>query len=246
MRRLLTSYALYFNRRHSRSGHLFQNRYKSILCEEDAYLLELVRYIHLNPLRVGLAADLCALDNYPWSGHAVLMGHKSFMGQAVDEVLRLFGTRPLLARRAYSGFITDGLEMGRRDELVGRKTASVDQSGLTGSDPRILGGEEFREVLERQFTLAGRFELRVAVAEVVKRVCDHYGIEAGELAKRTRTSRIADVRSVICYLCVRELGHNGVEVGAAIGLKRAAVSRAAARGAVLVADDNELLNLVNR
>jgi REP element-mobilizing transposase RayT len=53
MRRLLTGYAVYFNRQHSRSGHLFQNRYKSIVCEEEPYLLELVRYIHLNPLRVG-------------------------------------------------------------------------------------------------------------------------------------------------------------------------------------------------
>ena len=51
MRRLLTGYAVSYNRRHRRHGHLFQNRYKSILCQEDTYLLELVRYIHLNPLR---------------------------------------------------------------------------------------------------------------------------------------------------------------------------------------------------
>jgi REP element-mobilizing transposase RayT len=54
MRRLLTGYAIWYNRKHRRYGHLFQNRFKSILCQEDAYLLELVRYIHLNPLRVGL------------------------------------------------------------------------------------------------------------------------------------------------------------------------------------------------
>ena len=50
MRRLLSGYSQAFNRRHKRSGHLFQNRYKSILCEEETYLWELVRYIHLNPL----------------------------------------------------------------------------------------------------------------------------------------------------------------------------------------------------
>lgn len=54
MRRLLTGYALWYNRSRNRHGHLFQNRFKSILCQEDAYLLELVRYIHLNPLRAGL------------------------------------------------------------------------------------------------------------------------------------------------------------------------------------------------
>ena len=62
MRRLLTGYAGYYNRRHRRCGHLFQNRYKSILCQEDSYLKELVRYIHLNPLRAGLVDSLKSLD----------------------------------------------------------------------------------------------------------------------------------------------------------------------------------------
>lgn len=68
MRWLLTGYAVSFNKRHKRAGHLFQNRYKSIPCQEDPYLLELVRYIHLNPLRVQMIKDLVALDSYPYSG----------------------------------------------------------------------------------------------------------------------------------------------------------------------------------
>lgn len=75
MKRLLTGYAMHYNRRHKRCGHLFQNRYKSILCQEDTYLLELVRYIHLNPLRAGLLPDMKALDQYPYSGHSVIMGN---------------------------------------------------------------------------------------------------------------------------------------------------------------------------
>ena len=74
MRRLLTGYAVTFNLRHRRSGHLFQNRYKSIVCQEEAYLLELVRYIHLNPMRAKLVADLNALDRYRFCGHGPLMG----------------------------------------------------------------------------------------------------------------------------------------------------------------------------
>jgi hypothetical protein len=58
MRRVLTGYAISFNRRYQRHGQLFQNRYKSIICQEDAYLLELVRYIHLNPLRAKIVVDL--------------------------------------------------------------------------------------------------------------------------------------------------------------------------------------------
>jgi REP element-mobilizing transposase RayT len=62
MRRLLTGYAVKFNRRYHRHGQLFQNRYKSILCQEDIYLKELVRCIHLNPLRAALVPDMKALD----------------------------------------------------------------------------------------------------------------------------------------------------------------------------------------
>ena len=64
MCRLMTGYAVTLDKRHKRSGHLFQNRYRSIVCEEDPYLLELIRYIHLNPLRAGLVKDLKKLDMY--------------------------------------------------------------------------------------------------------------------------------------------------------------------------------------
>jgi len=74
MRRLMTGYAVTFNLRHRRAGHLFQNRYKSVVCEEENYLLELTRYIHLNPLRAKLVEDLKSLDKYPWTGHSVLIG----------------------------------------------------------------------------------------------------------------------------------------------------------------------------
>jgi len=76
MRRLMTGYAVTFNIRHRRSGHLFQNRYKSVVCEEDPYLLELIRYIHLNPLRAKLVQDLKELDKYPWTGHSAILGRR--------------------------------------------------------------------------------------------------------------------------------------------------------------------------
>jgi hypothetical protein len=76
MRRLMTGYAVTFNKRHKRSGHLFQNRYKSVICEEDPYLLELIRYIHLNPLRAKRVQDLKELDKYPWTGHSSILGRR--------------------------------------------------------------------------------------------------------------------------------------------------------------------------
>jgi putative transposase len=87
MRRLLTGYALWYNRRHRRHGHLFQNRFKSILCQEDVYFFELVRYIHLNPIRAGLVDDIDELGGYRYSGHSVLMGKVKNVWQDTGRVL---------------------------------------------------------------------------------------------------------------------------------------------------------------
>jgi REP element-mobilizing transposase RayT len=119
MRRLLTGYAVSFNHRHRRHGQLFQNRYKSILCQEDLYLLELVRYIHLNPLRAKLVADLKALDTYAYGGHSVMMGKNKQPGQDTDYVLKFYGNKRLAARRRYREFVTKGIDEGRKPDLVG-------------------------------------------------------------------------------------------------------------------------------
>ncbi len=119
MRRLLTGHAQQFNRRHKRHGHLFQNRYKSFLCEGDLYLHELVRYIHLNPIRAGMVKDLKALNSYPNCGHAVLMGKAKRDWQDTDSVLELFGNTIRKARNSYLVFVTKGVAQGRRPELVG-------------------------------------------------------------------------------------------------------------------------------
>jgi REP element-mobilizing transposase RayT len=105
MRRLLTGYAVRYNRRHGRNGHLFQNRYKSIICEEDTYLLELVRYIHLNPLRASVVKSVGELDGYPWSGHKVLMGRVKTDWQERGYVLRQFHKGEGKAIRAYRRFM---------------------------------------------------------------------------------------------------------------------------------------------
>jgi len=148
MRRLMTGYAVTFNKRHKRSGHLFQNRYKSVVCEEDPYLLELIRYIHLNPLRAGLVKDLKELDKYPWTGHSAMLGkrknplipepskvrlmsnqpsainssderQKSLAEKTVEDILLLFGDTVKVARRRYRQFVNNGVDQGKRPELQG-------------------------------------------------------------------------------------------------------------------------------
>ena len=106
-------------RDHRRHGHLFQNRYKSILYQEDSYLLELVRYIHLNPLRARLVAGMGALGKYPFCGHGVIMGKHARSWQEIDTVLAYFGKQVGPARRSYRAFVTKGIEQGRRWDLTG-------------------------------------------------------------------------------------------------------------------------------
>ncbi len=119
MKRILTGYAMHYNRRHKRHGHLFQNRYKSILCQEETYLKQLIRYIHLNPLRAKLVADMKALDRYRFCGHGVVMGKFKANWQDAAYVIALFGDQLSAARRRYRTFVQKGIAQGKRDDLAG-------------------------------------------------------------------------------------------------------------------------------
>ena len=160
MRRLMTGYAVTFNKRHKRSGHLFQNRYKSVVCEEDPYLLELIRYIHLNPLRARLVEDLKELDKYPWTGHSAILGRRknplipsipdvskkkgietknkseiSLAERTTQDVLLHFGETLKVARRRYRQFVMNGIDQGKRPELQGGgmvRSAGGEKGGLLG------------------------------------------------------------------------------------------------------------------
>ena len=247
MRRLLTGYAVTFNLRHRRTGHLFQNRYKSIVCEEEPYLLELVRYIHLNPLRAGLVADVEALDRYRWSGHASLMGIRSLDGQEVAEVLALFGRRTKIARAAYGRFIRDGVPQGKRAELGGGGLKRVQTTGLDEApvayDERILGSGEFVQSLlvEQE---AGETEFApMPLPALIERVVEIFGITTAELRAPGRSRQVADARSVISYLAYRKFGHSGEAVARTLGITRSGVCRRAIFGEQLVGKDERLKEL---
>lgn len=253
MRRLLTGYAVTFNLRHGRSGHVFQNRYKSIVCEEEAYLLALVRYIGLNPLRARLVDDLEGLDRYPWSSHAVLLGYQSLAGQAVDEVLARFGARRKAAVPRYRAFVEAGVALGRQEELTGgglRRSAQV--PGETGDgtiprecqayDERVLGSGAFVEALWEEGALGPGAVPKVSLAEVTARVARICGVDAAELRRPRRLPHLSDARAAICYLAVRHLGYPGVEVGRHLGLGRSGVSAAVRRGQRVQSHQPELLD----
>ena len=119
MKRLLTGYAVYYNRRHGRHGHLPQNRFKSIVVEEDAYFQELVRYIHLNPLRAGIIDSISKLEHDRWCVHSVIIGKLKNDWQDKEYVLKWFGKKIGEARRAYRKFVENGAQQGHRPDPIG-------------------------------------------------------------------------------------------------------------------------------
>jgi len=119
MRRFLSGYAVFYNRKHRRYGHLFQNRYKSIVCEEDPYFKELVRYIHLNPLRAGIVETLAKLAGYKWCGHCVVMNRCEYPWQDREYVLKWFCDTEKDARKSYREFVKKGIALGKRPDLTG-------------------------------------------------------------------------------------------------------------------------------
>jgi REP element-mobilizing transposase RayT len=248
MRRFLTGYAVSFNRRHKRSGHLFQNRYKSIVCEEEPYLLELVRYIHLNPLRAGMVASLEELDLYPWSGHAVLLGHRQLGGQVIDSVLERFGKRVTTARRNYRQFIADGIKTGRRDDLVGgglkRSQGERPNHEYESYDERVLGGGEFVDSLKEDFTLRERMKRVVTLTHLLAIVSAALALDPDLVRKPSKNRAPAAARGIICHLAIYEFGYTGSEVGKFLHLGPTGVSLAARRGEKILKADLALLKVM--
>jgi hypothetical protein len=239
MRRFLTGYAITFNKRHQRYGHLFQNRYKSIICDEDAYFMELVRYIHLNPLRGNLVKDLPSLDRYPWCGHAVLMGRMKKEWHHCDDVLSWFGKSVGDARRAYRIYVREGISMGRRPDLVGGGLARS-QGGWAQVvamrkrkvrelyDERILGSGDFVEKIlgeaEENFKRSLKNNLSSRrIEKLILKACKKSNISVEELRLGSRRAPISEIRSKLARDLVRTHGRSLAEIARQLGVSTPAI-----------------------
>jgi len=246
MRRLLTGYAQQFNRRHRRHGHLFQNRYKSFLCEEDPYLLELVRYIHLNPLRAGVVSDIKELSEYKRSGHAVIMGKVKQAWQDTDYVLAYFNKKDNLARKGYAAYVSEGISKGRRPDLVGGGLVRSNGGWLALkelretntrviSDERILGSSEFaesvlkkaNEAYERKTELLAK---GIKLDQVIEIVAEHFDLDMDQIKRKGRKRSVAIARSVVCALAVDRLMMSGTDISRSLNITPSAVSKLISRG----------------
>jgi len=241
MKRFLTGYAVYYNHRHKRHGHLFQNRYKSIVCEEDAYFQELVRYIHLNPIRANMVQNMSKLDGYPWCGHAVIMGRRKNDWQDREYVLSWFGQKEKEAKKNYRRYVQEGISLGDRPDLVGggliRSLGGWSQvlpmrrhGDRELSDERILGSSLFVEQINREADELIKHQLpeysrgRI-IKKVIQEICDKREVNIDELRNGSRRQTVSDARRSIAVKLVKNYGIPLSEIARHVGVSTSAVSK---------------------
>ena len=219
MHRLLTGYSQYFNRKYGKVGHALQGRHKAILCQTDRYLCELVRYIHLNPVRAKMVLQP---EDYPYSSHRAYLGWEQTDLVDVDPVLRHFGRDRKAAREHYRQFVCAGIQSGHVDELCGPV------------DGRFLGTEEFIDATIHRLGVTDRVERKSAGAccepssfnstkllAAVEAACrvpreDFYGSGKGAQIVRAKEALI---------VVGREAGASMKELAELTGLNSSTVSR---------------------
>lgn len=232
MHRLLTGYAQYYNRRCRRSGHLLQGRYKAILCQSETYLTQLVRYIHLNPVRANM---VIAAEEYRHSSLGGYLGIEPPGIVDVDPVLRRFGTKRKVALDRFAQFMAEGAGLGYienfyapendilgSEEFVDEAIHRIGEPDTAKRLPRPSDG-----ALPREPAGFDRERLVVAVEKLT-------GVRRVEFCGRQKSARLVAAKEVL-IVAGRRLGARVNTLADLTGLDPSTVSRrydAASRRAV--------------
>lgn len=206
------TYTQYFNKKYGKVGHLFQGRYKSYLCDKDSYLLNLVRYIHNNPVRAGLSRDA---GQYAWSSQVdYVNGAKGFVD--TDKVLRLFSERRAIARRKYAEFMND---------------REPDKSFLPYSayEQQILGDERFIEAVGHRVQRVEKKAKKIPLKDLILAIEKETGTGLSEMASRKRGERLRTARGIFASLA-REIGYSVIDLQGLLKRDISVISRLASIG----------------
>lgn len=238
MHRLLVGFSNYYNRRFEHRGHVFMTRYRSILVQKEGYYLELVRYIHLNPMRAGLVGSLAELQDYPWSSHSEVMKGKATGWYDPRRVLAAFSANEARARNAYRRFLEEGPGHSERNEyengcfLIGRRGvveaagARVDQRRYDFPGP-VLGSRDFAcsiasQVEGRHRAVRNRGEMHDLVELVIEASAGLFGLNRAALLGSSRKGPISSARLVISRI-LEDAGLPRTDIARALHITPSAV-----------------------
>ena len=226
MQPLQLSYSLYFDRQLRHVGHVFQGRYTAILCERDTYLWELVRYLHLNPVRAGLAKSP---EAWSWSSHrAYCEGTGTRVALNMEPVLGQFGTSPSRARAAFRSFVREGMGVGHRAELY------------EALEQRVLGTDAFAETVLWPMEREAGAPVRVAIDAILQAVAVAWKLERDALGAQGRDRRAAQARAAAAYLAREVAGHSLTAVARAVNRDMSSLSLGVRRRELAKQNDPEL------
>ncbi|MDG5816763.1 transposase [Chitinispirillales bacterium ANBcel5] len=209
MRALNGGYAQYYNKKHKRRGYLFQNRFKSVICQDQGYAAQLIKYIHLNPLRAGKVKSLEQLERYSWCGHGFLLGNPGSMGESFqdrDECLVRFGNDELAGVNNYKAFCDDNFcfdslkSAGKLPEEYNMeiKISCKGWPAVIG-DPHFVRNalEKYKNNLNRKHRVS---DYPLILQTIMESVCNEYKIKPSDVFKRGRLNKITDARAKFCFL----------------------------------------------
>ena len=216
MQRVLTGYSQYYNRKYGRIGHVFQGRYKAILCDSDSYLAALVRYIHLNPVR---ARMVVLPEEYPYSSHRAYLGIEPEGVVDVDPVLRLFGARREIARRGFAEYVRSGIGQVHPEDLDSLAEAAVIDSEefVDGEIHRVglvVGSKSGRKTKQATFNA----EAMLAAVEAV------FGVERDKFCGPVKAAKAVMAKEVL-FLTARDAAASVTELSEITGIDTSTVSR---------------------
>jgi REP element-mobilizing transposase RayT len=239
MRVLNSLYAKYYNTKYARRGYLFQDRFKSILSQDQHYLEELIRYVHLNPVRAGICANIKELDAYPWCGHTVLMGKAGNAFQTTEAVLRRFGKDEKTSRKNYREFIRQGIGTIEEEWIV--KAVRESNKGVEKKDAPscwVIGEQEFVSSVMKKNAEKVRTELICrqywSLDKAAEKICTMHKIDRETFMKRNSQAAQSVCRKKFAFICFRILGYTVAEIARYIHLSGPAVSWAVKQGAELM------------
>ncbi|NOQ22269.1 MAG: hypothetical protein GQ565_06430 [Candidatus Aegiribacteria sp.] len=249
MHRLLTGFAISYNRRHDRSGHVFQGRFKSILVQEENYFLKLINYVHLNPLKAKVVNSLEELDTYKWSGHPCLIGKMECKWMKRDSVLEYFGDTEYYAIKNYQTSLLNDVNSMASSEMVSGNF-SIGKNGIKSSDQRtgtshwtgicrVLGDKEFaKRVLSRlndfkSLEVRNRENIHKRIERLFDQIVVKMGLSREVIRGNSRSSELAEARGAIAWICSQKFGLSYRDISRLLNVSRSGAAKAVRRGAEL-------------